>query len=245
MDLLRGRKDLTLDHILPRSRGGPDTADNAVMVCGSCNSNLIHIRCSPSLNTVGQLKKLLCYAAITLLLLSIGSGNSVFSNEKSDANQSRRSAIEDSTKIIVIGGMHVNPENPEPEDEFTLGFTIKNNSTVTAENLNVTINFPSQLELASGSKKILLGDVGPYQERYVSWRIRANASADCIIELDFETTNLGSSQSKWLLEVFPKFTSIFLDPLFQSLAIIGTATALVLLAVIIKRHHQGNKHPKH
>lgn len=29
---------LTLEHILPRSRGGPDEADNAVMVCKSCNS---------------------------------------------------------------------------------------------------------------------------------------------------------------------------------------------------------------
>lgn len=30
---------LTLEHILPTSRGGPDNADNAVMVCGSCNSS--------------------------------------------------------------------------------------------------------------------------------------------------------------------------------------------------------------
>jgi len=27
------KKDLTLEHILPRSRGGPDTTDNAVFVC--------------------------------------------------------------------------------------------------------------------------------------------------------------------------------------------------------------------
>lgn len=33
------KTNLTLDHILPRSRGGPDTADNAIMVCGSCNSS--------------------------------------------------------------------------------------------------------------------------------------------------------------------------------------------------------------
>ena len=31
--------DLTLEHILPRSRGGPDTADNAAFVCKSCNSS--------------------------------------------------------------------------------------------------------------------------------------------------------------------------------------------------------------
>lgn len=30
---------LTHEHILPTSRGGPDTADNAVMVCASCNSS--------------------------------------------------------------------------------------------------------------------------------------------------------------------------------------------------------------
>ncbi len=29
--------DLTLEHILPRSRGGPDTTDNAVFVCKQCN----------------------------------------------------------------------------------------------------------------------------------------------------------------------------------------------------------------
>lgn len=30
---------LTLEHILPRSRGGPDTTDNAVFVCRPCNSS--------------------------------------------------------------------------------------------------------------------------------------------------------------------------------------------------------------
>jgi len=34
-----GKNDLTLDHILPRSRGGPDSPDNAVWVCRSCNSS--------------------------------------------------------------------------------------------------------------------------------------------------------------------------------------------------------------
>jgi len=28
---------LTVDHLIPTSRGGPDHPDNAVMVCGSCN----------------------------------------------------------------------------------------------------------------------------------------------------------------------------------------------------------------
>lgn len=30
---------LSLDHLIPRSRGGPDIADNAVMACRSCNSS--------------------------------------------------------------------------------------------------------------------------------------------------------------------------------------------------------------
>lgn len=33
------REKLTLEHILPRSRGGPDIPDNAVMICSSCNSS--------------------------------------------------------------------------------------------------------------------------------------------------------------------------------------------------------------
>jgi len=33
------KKDLTVDHILPRSRGGPDSPDNAVWVCQGCNSS--------------------------------------------------------------------------------------------------------------------------------------------------------------------------------------------------------------
>lgn len=32
-----GKKDLTVDHILSRSRGGPDSPDNAVWVCRACN----------------------------------------------------------------------------------------------------------------------------------------------------------------------------------------------------------------
>ena len=32
-------KELTLDHILPKSRGGPDSPDNAVWVCRNCNSS--------------------------------------------------------------------------------------------------------------------------------------------------------------------------------------------------------------
>jgi 5-methylcytosine-specific restriction endonuclease McrA len=34
-----GKKgDLTVEHMIPRSRGGPDHPDNAVWVCSSCNS---------------------------------------------------------------------------------------------------------------------------------------------------------------------------------------------------------------
>jgi hypothetical protein len=33
------KTNLTLEHILPRSRGGPDTIDNAVWVCKRCNSS--------------------------------------------------------------------------------------------------------------------------------------------------------------------------------------------------------------
>jgi len=33
------RRNLTLDHILPQSRGGPDIPDNAVWVCSRCNSS--------------------------------------------------------------------------------------------------------------------------------------------------------------------------------------------------------------
>ena len=29
--------DLTTDHLIPRSRGGDDSADNVVLACGSCN----------------------------------------------------------------------------------------------------------------------------------------------------------------------------------------------------------------
>jgi hypothetical protein len=32
------RGNLTLEHMLPRSRGGPDAPENAVWVCGQCNS---------------------------------------------------------------------------------------------------------------------------------------------------------------------------------------------------------------
>ena len=31
--------DLTVEHMLPRIRGGPDTTDNVVMVCKHCNSS--------------------------------------------------------------------------------------------------------------------------------------------------------------------------------------------------------------
>jgi hypothetical protein len=31
------RRDLTLEHVIPRSRGGHMTADNAVVACRSCN----------------------------------------------------------------------------------------------------------------------------------------------------------------------------------------------------------------
>ena len=32
-------RDLSYDHLVPRSRGGPDSADNVVMACRSCNSS--------------------------------------------------------------------------------------------------------------------------------------------------------------------------------------------------------------
>lgn len=33
------KSNLTLEHVLPRSRGGPDTTDNVVWVCKRCNSS--------------------------------------------------------------------------------------------------------------------------------------------------------------------------------------------------------------
>lgn len=33
------REKLTVDHMIPTSRGGPDHPDNAVMACASCNSS--------------------------------------------------------------------------------------------------------------------------------------------------------------------------------------------------------------
>ena len=33
------KKGLTLDHFLPKARGGPESSDNAVWVCKSCNSS--------------------------------------------------------------------------------------------------------------------------------------------------------------------------------------------------------------
>jgi len=33
------RGELTWDHIVPTSQGGPDTVDNLVLACGSCNSS--------------------------------------------------------------------------------------------------------------------------------------------------------------------------------------------------------------
>jgi len=33
------KEDLSWDHLIPRSKGGPDTADNLVLACKSCNSS--------------------------------------------------------------------------------------------------------------------------------------------------------------------------------------------------------------
>jgi len=33
------KEDLSIDHLIPRSRGGPDIGDNAILACKSCNSS--------------------------------------------------------------------------------------------------------------------------------------------------------------------------------------------------------------
>jgi len=35
-------EDLTIDHIVPQSKGGPDTTDNVVCCCKSCNQSKGH-----------------------------------------------------------------------------------------------------------------------------------------------------------------------------------------------------------
>lgn len=183
-----------------------------------------------------HLKKLIYLASITLLFLLTGT-NFVFCHETNGWNQPKTSVSEEPAEIIVIA-MYVDPEHPEPGDEFTLGFRIKNNSTITAEDLNVTINLPVQLELVSRSKKVHLGNLVPNQERFVSWRIRANASGDCFIDLDFETSNRGISQSRWLLEIYPKFTVLFLNPFFQLFAIIVLVALIALVILFIRKRSQ-------
>jgi len=178
--------------------------------------------------------KLIHLNTITLLFLLIGA-NFVFCHETNRENLSNTMVGEEPAKIIVIA-MHVDPEHPEPGEEFMLGFTIKNNSTVMAEELNVTIILPAQLELLSGNKKVHLVNLGPNQERFLSWRIRANTSGDFIIELEFETSNLGTGQSRWLLEIFPRFTDIFLNPWFQLLAIIVLLAVAALVLVLFRKH---------
>jgi len=188
------------------------------------------------------LKKLIYIATIVLLLL-LTDTNFVFCHKTNGGNHPKTSRSEESAKIIVIA-MYVDPEHPEPGDEFTLSFTIKNNSTLTAEDLDVTITFPAQLELVSGSNKVHLGNLGPNQERFVYWRIRANASGDCIIDLDFETSNLGTGQAKWLLEIFPRFTGIFLNPSFQLFAIIVLVVVVAMVAVLFKKRSRRSKHSR-
>lgn len=185
--------------------------------------------------------KLIHFGTIALLLLLFGI-NFVFCNETNGRNKPKTWTSEEPAKITVVGGMHVEPEHPEPGDEFALSFRIKNNSTVMAEDLNVTIQLPFQLELVSGSKKIQLGNVGPNQERVVSWKIRANASADYIIDLDFETANLGISQSKWLLEIYPRFTSFFFDPWVQLLVIIVLLAVIGLVFMLARKSFQRSRH---
>ncbi|PIT84883.1 HNH endonuclease [Candidatus Micrarchaeota archaeon CG10_big_fil_rev_8_21_14_0_10_45_29] len=48
------KKKLTLEHILLRSRGGPDISENAVMVCKSCNSSKGSKRLYEWLGLVGR-----------------------------------------------------------------------------------------------------------------------------------------------------------------------------------------------
>lgn len=188
---------------------------------------------------VDYLKKSIYFTATTLIFLLIET-NFVSGHEMKGENQLKTLVNEEPTKITAIA-MHVDPEHPEPGDEFTLGFRIKNNSTVTAENLNVTINLPALLELVSGGKKVHLGSLGSFQERFVSWKMRANASGDFIIDLDFETSNLGMSQSKWLLEIFPRFTGIFLSPLGQFLVTIVLVALVALMVSLIRKRSRRSR----
>lgn len=179
------------------------------------------------------LKKSIYFAATTLIFLLIET-NLVLGHEIKGENQLKTLVNEEPAKITAIA-MHVDPEHPEPGDEFTLGFRIKNNSTVAAEDLNVTINLPVLLELVSGGKKVHLGSLGSFQERFVSWKMRANASGDFIIDLDFETSNLGTSQTRWLLEIFPRFTVIFLSPLGQFLVTVVLVALVALMVSFIRK----------
>jgi 5-methylcytosine-specific restriction endonuclease McrA len=51
-----GRSDLTIDHVMPRSRGGATTWENVVTACGPCNrrkgdrtpdESTMHLRSKP------------------------------------------------------------------------------------------------------------------------------------------------------------------------------------------------------
>jgi 5-methylcytosine-specific restriction endonuclease McrA len=62
------RKDLTVDHVLPKSRGGKTTWDNVVIACKPCNSrkgNRTPVEANMSLTALPRKPKYLAMAYIT------------------------------------------------------------------------------------------------------------------------------------------------------------------------------------
>lgn len=125
----------------------------------------------------------------------------------------------------------IRPEWPVSGEKFTVKFVLKNNASVNAVNVSITVTTTPELELVSGNSQIYFSEWSAGGVVEVSYDFVAHKASDYIINVNIESDNLGSFKGGRLVEVYSKLIILLKD--WGWVLVLGAIALLLVIAFLI------------
>lgn len=144
------------------------------------------------------------------------------------------------SNVVTLGEESVNfqilyediiPERPVNGEKFTVKFVLKNNASVNALNVSITVTTTPELELVSENSQIYLSEWNAGEVVEATYDFVAHTASDYIIKVNIESDNLGSFKGGRLVEVYSKPIILLAD--WGWLLVLGAIVLILVIAFLI------------